>query len=63
MRGGAFDTDGMWKPTNEGMGYWFVLEWLNVHGHLKIGIPNRDKYMQKYQTDETRKYLEQEEEC
>jgi 3'-phosphoadenosine 5'-phosphosulfate sulfotransferase (PAPS reductase)/FAD synthetase len=62
MRGGAFDTDGMWKPTNDGMGYWFVLEWLNVHGHLKIGIPNRDKYLSKYQTEETRKYLIESEE-
>jgi 3'-phosphoadenosine 5'-phosphosulfate sulfotransferase (PAPS reductase)/FAD synthetase len=57
MRGGAFDTDGMWKPTNEGMGYWFVLEWLNVHGHYNIGIPNREKYLSEYQTEETKKYL------
>jgi 3'-phosphoadenosine 5'-phosphosulfate sulfotransferase (PAPS reductase)/FAD synthetase len=60
MRGGAFDTDGMWKPTVDGMGYWFVLEWLNVHGNLQIGIPNKEYYLEKYQTDKTRKYLEKE---
>lgn len=58
MRGGAFDTDGMWKPTNDGLGYWFVLEWLNVHGGLNIGIPNRDYYMEKYGNGETEKHLE-----
>jgi 3'-phosphoadenosine 5'-phosphosulfate sulfotransferase (PAPS reductase)/FAD synthetase len=57
MRGGAFDTDGMWKPTNDGMGYWFVLEWLNVHGHYNIGIPNREKYLPENLTEETKKYL------
>lgn len=61
MRGGAFDTNGMWKPTNDGLGYWFVLEWLNVHGKLGIGIPNREKYIEKYGNEETRKYLESEE--
>jgi 3'-phosphoadenosine 5'-phosphosulfate sulfotransferase (PAPS reductase)/FAD synthetase len=60
MRGGAFDTDEMWKPTVDGMGYWFVLEWLNVHGNLQIGIPNREYYLEKYQTDKTKKYLEKE---
>lgn len=58
MRGGEFDIDGMWKPTNDGLGYWFVLEWLNVHGKLGIGIPNREKYLEKYGNEETRKYLE-----
>lgn len=59
MRGGAFDeSDGMWKPTNDGMGYWFVLEWLNVHGNLGIGIPNIEYYLKEYQTEQTRKFLE-----
>lgn len=61
MRGGAFDTDGMWKPTNDGLGYWFVLEWLNVHGKLGIGTPNREKYLGEYGNERTRKYLESEE--
>lgn len=26
MRGGAFDESGLWKPTPEGLGFWFVIE-------------------------------------
>ncbi len=48
MRGGEFGENGTWQPNKDGLGYWFVLEWLNVHGNLKIGIPNRDHYMGKY---------------
>lgn len=58
MRGGEFSESGMWQPSKDGLGYWFVLEWLNVHGNLGIGIPNRDYYMDKYCTEENRKYLE-----
>lgn len=60
MRGGEFSYGGMWQPSKDGLGYWFVLEWLNVHGNLGIGIPNRDYYMDKYCTEENRKYLEEE---
>lgn len=59
MRGGEFSESGMWQPSKDGLGYWFVLEWLNVHGNLKIGIPNRDYYMEKYCSEENRKYLEE----
>lgn len=52
MRGGEFSEDGMWKPSKDGLGYWFVLEWLNEFGKLGIGIPNRDYYMGKYYTEE-----------
>lgn len=58
MRGGEFSENGMWQPSKDGLGYWFVLEWLNVHGNLGIGIPNRDYYMKKYCSGENRKYLE-----
>lgn len=61
MRGGEFSESGMWKPSKDGLGYWFVLEWLNVHGNLGIGIPNRDYYMDKYCMEENRKYLKLEE--
>lgn len=57
MRGGEFNEQGMWKPSKSGLGYWFVIEWLNVHGNLKIGMPDREKYLSEYQTEETRKYL------
>ena len=59
MRGGEFSESGMWQPSKDGLGYWFVLEWLNVHGNLGIGIPNRDYYMDKYCAEENRKYLEE----
>lgn len=58
MRGGEFGENGMWQPSKSGLGYWFVIEWLNVHGNLKIGMPDREKYLSEYQTGETEKYLE-----
>lgn len=54
-----FKVEAMWQPSKDGLGYWFVLEWLNVHGNLKIGIPNSDYYMDKYYTEKNRKYLEE----
>lgn len=57
MRGGEFNEQGMWQPSKNGLGYWFIIEWLNVHGNLKIGMPDREKYLYEYQTKETRKYL------
>lgn len=35
MRGGKFDDQGMWIPHN-GLGYKFVIDWLNEHGNLGI---------------------------
>lgn len=57
MRGGEFNEQGMWQPSKNGLGYWFIIEWLNVNGNLKIGMPDREKYLSEYHTDETRKYL------
>lgn len=57
MRGGEFSESGMWQPSIDGLGYWFVLEWLNVHGNLKIGIPNREHYLSALQTDATKQFL------
>lgn len=57
MRGGEFSDSGMWQPSKDGLGYWFVLQWLNVHGNLGIGMPNWDYYHEKYGTEETDKYL------
>lgn len=41
MRGGCFDDEGMWIPGNDkngvfGLGYKFVIDWLNEHGNLGI---------------------------
>lgn len=57
MRGGEFSDSGMWQPSKDGLGYWFVLKWLNVHGNLGIGIPDWDYCHEKYGTEETDKYL------
>ena len=57
MRGGEFNEHGMWQPSKNGLGYWFIIEWLNVHGNLKIGLPYREKYLSEYQTEETMKHL------
>lgn len=35
MRGGRFDEQGMWVP-HQGLGYKFVIDWLNEHGSLGI---------------------------
>lgn len=57
MRGGEFSKNGMWQPSKDGLGYWFVLEWLNVHGNLGIGIPNREYYIEKYRTEREKSLL------
>lgn len=53
MRGGAFDTDGLWKPDNRGLGYWFVLHWINLAGNFNIYIPEYERYEKEYGTKET----------
>lgn len=58
LRGGAFDRSGLWKPDSRGLGFWFVIEWINLHGNLNIILPHREKYLGKYMTAETKGYLE-----
>lgn len=57
MRGGAFDEKGIWKPDNRGLGFWFVIEWINIHGRLHIVMPHREDYLGRYMTKETEKFL------
>lgn len=57
MRGGAFDEKGIWKPDGRGLGFWFVIEWSNVHGNLHIIMPHREKYLEGYGTEEIKRYL------
>lgn len=57
MRGGDFDKGGLWKPDQRGLGFWFVIEWINLHGNLHIVMPHREKYLDQYMTAETEKYL------
>lgn len=61
LRGGDFEEEtGLWKPGRTGMGYWFILEWCNVHGNMKYVYPNREYYIEKYGNELTRKYLSKE---
>ena len=61
MRGGAFDKDdGLWKPDKRGLGFWFILKWINVHGNFNIAIPNYEQYEKEYGTELTREYLKKE---
>lgn len=36
MGGGEFNNEGMWIPNNKGLGFKFVVDWLNEHGNLHI---------------------------
>lgn len=36
MGGGEFREDGMWIPNSKGLGFKFVIDWLNEHGNLHI---------------------------
>lgn len=40
LRGGGFAEDGLWKPDHRGLGFWFVIEWINTHGNLQIVMPH-----------------------
>lgn len=59
MRGGAFTEEGLWKPTNNGLGMWFVIQWINLAGNFSIFIPEYDRYEKEYGTKKTRICLEQ----
>ena len=57
LRGGSFAKDGLWKPDSRGLGFWFVIEWINAHGNLHIIMPHREKYLENYMNAETEKHL------
>jgi len=57
LRGGEFNEDGMWQPSSNGLGYWFILEWLNKYGSMEIIIPNREKYIEECGDNKTKEYL------
>lgn len=56
LRGGEFGEDEMWRPDNKGMGYWFVLDWLALHGINAI-YENADSYREAYGNEITAKHL------
>ena len=36
MGGGEFNNEGMWIPNNKGLGFKFVVDWLNENGNMNI---------------------------
>lgn len=36
LGGGEFNSDGMWIPNGKGLGFKFVVDWLNENGNLHI---------------------------
>lgn len=38
LRGGEWNEKGMWQPSKEGLGFKFVIEWLNEYGNLDIQL-------------------------
>lgn len=57
MRGGQFCNDGLWRPTSDGLGMWFVLQYMNIHGGFDIEIPEYERYEKTYGNEMTRNYL------
>lgn len=45
------------NTDERGLGFWFVIEWINVHGNLHIVMPHREKYLEQYITQDTEKFL------
>lgn len=43
LRGGKFNDEGMWIPSDEGLGYWYILDWLARHG-IDVPYPDKEKY-------------------
>ncbi len=45
------------QAINRGLGFWLVVEWINVHGKLHIAMPHREEYLGQYMTEDTEKLL------
>lgn len=58
LRGGEFGQNGTWKPSKNGIGYWFILDWLALHG-IVIPYKNEEYYRKKYGNTTTTKLLNQ----
>lgn len=43
LGGGQFDSNGMWIPNGDGLGYWYILDWLAKQGY-EIPYDNPERY-------------------
>ena len=59
MRGGAFNDEGIFKPKS-GLGYWFLILYINKFGNMNIKAPEIEKYRKQYSTEETEAWLNEE---
>ena len=59
MRGGEFDENGLWKPTKEGLGYWFIMKWMNAHGDMNLYIPHYEECERQYGNEKTADLLKE----
>ena len=57
MRGGEFVGE-WWQPDGKGLGYWFVIQWLNKFGGLDIVAPGLEEYEKQYGNERTKKEME-----
>ena len=56
LRGGEFSENGMWQPNARGLGFWFVLDWLNLHGVGAV-YSEGEKYRKEYGNERTEAIL------
>lgn len=59
LRGGEFGENGYWQPSKNGLGYWLIIEWLNIHG-LGIECYKDIEYSKLYGNDRTGEILTKE---
>lgn len=57
LRGGAFDDNGLWKPDDRGLGFWFVHKYISNALGKDLFIPEYERYEKEYGTTETSYYL------
>lgn len=58
LRGGAFDENGLWKPDDRGLGFWFVHKYIALQLGKDIYIPEYERYEREYGNELTRQYLQ-----
>lgn len=58
LRGGEFGESGMWIPSKNGMGYWFVIDWLELNG-IYIPYKNAEYYRTTYGNERTKELLKE----
>ncbi len=46
----------MWQPSNDGLGYWFVIEWLILSG-INIKYYKDADYVERFGNERTKEIL------